>query len=72
MIAPLPLEPNIPTDRREKEADEYCMIRARERDGAVAAFLAVERQTHMHTSRRCLQHQRMSLWPLLPSPYPAS
>lgn len=70
VIAPLPLEPNIPTGRRGKEADEYCMIRARERDGAVAAFLAAERQTH--TSRRCLQHQQISLWPLFPSPYPAS
>lgn len=66
------LELNISTGRRGKKADEYCMIRGRERDGAVAALLMAERQTHAHAPRRCSQHQQTSLQPLFPSPYPAS
>lgn len=46
VIALLPLEPNSPRGGRGKEADEYCMIRGREGDGAVAALLTAEGQTH--------------------------
>lgn len=47
MIILLPLESNIPTGRRGKPADEYCMISGRERNGAVAVLTA-ERETHTH------------------------
>lgn len=72
VIVLLPLELNISTGRRGKKADEYCMIRGRERDGAVAALLTAERQKHTRAPRRCSQHQQTSLRPLFPSPYPAS
>jgi len=71
VIVLLPLEPNISTCSRGKEADEYCMIRGRERDGAGAALLTAERQANTRAQEMLATSANVSdLFP--PSAYSAS